>query len=311
VTVKTVKRVDRTRLGKVTRTPQGGVRVDAPVNKVGILEYFQEDGSVIREYNPPEVLQDAEFLDSLADAPVTNEHPPEHVNPGNFSRYAKGYSTGAATFDGTYARTRLALQDGQLISDVDAGEREEISLGYEAQVDYTPGETPTGEKYDGIRTSIRANHIAVVKAGRAGPDVRLRLDSNGDSINFDMDEIAKLKAKLDAAEAQNATLTEQVKKLTADLATANDPKRIDTAVAAAVALAEKRAKAKAAHPKIDAAKIDSAEVAYLDALLEVATVAPATREDTEELPTNDAADEQSPQARMIARNKARATAKAK
>lgn len=290
----------------MTRTPQGGVRVDAPVNKVGILEYYQEDGSVIREYNPPDVLKDPEFLDSLADAPVTNEHPPEHVSPANFSRYAKGYATGAAVFDGTYATVRLALQDSQLISDVDAGEREEISLGYEAQVDYTPGITPTGEKYDGIRTSIRANHIAVVRAGRAGSDVRLRLDSEGHSISFDMDEIAKLKARLDAAEAQNATLTETVAKLTADLAAANDPKRIDALVAARVELASKRTKAKAAFPKIDAAKIDSADAPYLDALLEAAS----TKEDnqaaeTTELSANDAAPEKSAYELQCERNRNR------
>jgi hypothetical protein len=35
----------------------------------------------------------------------------------------------------------------------------------------TPGTSPEGEKYDGRMTQIVANHIALVEAGRAGPDV--------------------------------------------------------------------------------------------------------------------------------------------
>jgi hypothetical protein len=253
------------------------MRIDAsPVAKVGILEYVQPDGSVVREYNPPEVLQDAAFLDSLGDAPVTNEHPPESVDPATFRKYAAGYASGAASFADDYALVPLAVQDGELISDVSGGLRQEISLGYSAMVDYTPGVTPTGEKYDGIRTSITVNHIAIVSQGRAGSDVRLRLDAKGDSIlgispdtskdcGMTPEQIAKLQADLQAATARADTAASDLEtarkelKAAQDKLAAQDKVRVDAL----------KAKAKALRPKL-AAKIDAADEVYVQAVIEAA-----------------------------------------
>lgn len=51
------------------------------------------------------------------------------------------------------------------------GKQRELSCGYHYRADMTPGQTSEGVKYDGRMTSIVANHIALVEAGRAGPDV--------------------------------------------------------------------------------------------------------------------------------------------
>jgi hypothetical protein len=51
------------------------------------------------------------------------------------------------------------------------GKQRELSCGYHYKPDMTPGTTPEGERYDGRMTCIVANHIALVEAGRAGPDV--------------------------------------------------------------------------------------------------------------------------------------------
>jgi hypothetical protein len=52
-------------------------------------------------------------------------------------------------------------------------------MGYFAEFDPTPGVAPEGETYDGIQRRIRYNHLSLLRAGegRAGPDVRLLLDS--------------------------------------------------------------------------------------------------------------------------------------
>jgi hypothetical protein len=51
------------------------------------------------------------------------------------------------------------------------GKQRELSCGYRYVADMTPGTSPEGEKYDGRMTQIVCNHIALVEAGRAGPDV--------------------------------------------------------------------------------------------------------------------------------------------
>jgi hypothetical protein len=51
------------------------------------------------------------------------------------------------------------------------GKQRELSCGYRYVCDLTPGTSPEGEKYDGRMTQIVCNHIALVEAGRAGPDV--------------------------------------------------------------------------------------------------------------------------------------------
>lgn len=291
------------------------MRVDAPVCKVGILEYEQPDGTVIREYNPPEVLQDAAFLEALDDLPVTREHPPVAVTPENYGTYNRG-TTRNPRFDGTYALTRLAIQDALLITDVANDVRTELSLGYMATVDYTPGETPDGEKYDGIRTSITPNHVAVVTRGRAGPDVRLRLDSAGDTILVDTSEtpekpgmtpeqIAKLQADLAAAQGRADAAESSLASANERLA-AHDKARVDAL----------RAKAKALRPTL-AAKIDTAEEPYLAAVIEAAEVdAPAAetpapvetpKADVKEEPTApvvaDSAPQLSARERMLRRNR--------
>jgi uncharacterized protein len=57
------------------------------------------------------------------------------------------------------------------IDAIESGKQRELSCGYRYVPDMTPGTSPEGEKYDGRMTQIVANHIALVEAGRAGPDV--------------------------------------------------------------------------------------------------------------------------------------------
>jgi hypothetical protein len=310
VTIRTVKRIDNSKLGKAERTAWGGFRVPAAIARTGILEYYDADGKVIREYNPPEVVQ--AILDSLRDAPVTREHPHEQLTPANVGQFKRGHVSGTPVFRDGRIEADLVIDNADLIADIEAGKREEISLGYLATVDYTPGVSADGEKYDGIRTAIVPNHVAVVTQGRAGSGVRLRLDSDyGIVLDNDMDEIAKLKAKLDAAESRADAAEAAVKDLTAKLTQANDPKRLDALVSERVALAEAKAKAKKAFPKL-AAKIDAADKAYVDTLLEAAPEGQPETPATEEQPApkqdattevTDAAQVLSPRERMIRRNR--------
>lgn len=131
--------------------------------------------------------------------------------------------------------------------------------------------TGVSEPYDFIQRSIRGNHVAIVDHGRAGPGARIMLDHNDaiehtdgepvttqrkdqtmkkitiDGISFEVSEACaqayekqqtEQRTASDRLNATNDTAQTQVKKLTADLATASDPKRFTEAVASRVQLVQ-------------------------------------------------------------------------
>lgn len=80
-------------------------------------------------------------------------------------------STGSdAVFDAPYLKNSLVVWDAKAIHGIEDETRREISSAYYYRADMTPG-TWEGEAYDGVMRDIRGTHIALVRAGRAGPDV--------------------------------------------------------------------------------------------------------------------------------------------
>lgn len=256
----------------IEETPQGGLKVPAFLTRTGVFEYRRLDGTMVREYRPPEEVFSSESMRSLAGAPVTDRHPATPVNPKNFKSVAAGYVHGEARKDGDRIAGDLIIQDESAIQAVREKKRREVSCGYNCDVDNTPGVTPSGEPYDRVQRNIRYNHVAIVEKGRAGSEVRLRLDANDnlapetaeDKRGFEMDpkEIAQLikekaeaQARVDAAEARAKTAEEKATEATkrADEATAradaadakvkelSDPKRMDSMVADRVAIVTKAA----------------------------------------------------------------------
>lgn len=176
-----VSRYDTGALGRVERTPQGGIRVQANLSRTGLFRYQNPDGSVRIEYRPPDEVSRPESLATLRDAPVTNLH---HglVTPGNFRKTAIGNLSGEARMDGQMIVGTLAIQDERAIRMIEAGERREVSLGYRCELDRTPGTTPEGERYDAVQRNIVYNHVALVPRGRGGREVALRLDSHDNQV---------------------------------------------------------------------------------------------------------------------------------
>jgi hypothetical protein len=80
-------------------------------------------------------------------------------------------STGTdASFEAPYLKNSLVIWDAKSITGVENEQRKEISCAYHYRADMTPG-TYQGASYDGVMRDIRGNHVALVAAGRAGPDV--------------------------------------------------------------------------------------------------------------------------------------------
>lgn len=73
-------------------------------------------------------------------------------------------------WDAPYLDNALTVTDQNAISAIDDGSLREISCGYFFEPDFTPGEF-NGVHYDFVMRNIRGNHVALVKEGRAGPDV--------------------------------------------------------------------------------------------------------------------------------------------
>lgn len=175
----TVTRYDVAELGQVERTPQGFLRAPAYLTRAGILEYRRADGRVVRELRPPQEVFSAMSLGTLSAAPLTDLHPPEMVTPGNVRKLAIGIVSDDVRRDGDHVAARVTVQDAASIAAVEAGERRELSCGYQCELDETPGEYK-GERYDAVQRNIRYNHVGLGPRnwGRAGSTVALRLDAS-------------------------------------------------------------------------------------------------------------------------------------
>jgi hypothetical protein len=171
-------RFDYVELGQsYTETPEGWLLIPARIARTGVQEYRRADGTVQREYRPPEEVGDPDSLASFRMRPVTLEHPPTMVNPENVSQHQVGHFGENVKFDGQYVTGTVAVMRRDAIDQVRNGQIRELSAGYQTHYDPTPGETADGTRYDGIQRRITGNHIALTRKGRAGPEVRLMLDS--------------------------------------------------------------------------------------------------------------------------------------
>jgi uncharacterized protein len=217
-----VQRTDSTAFDKFERTASGGLRVPAALTRVGVLDYQQADGTVIRELKPLEEVMKADSLATFEDAPVTYLHPESgEVTPANWSELAKG-SVRNARADGALVVGDVVVLDGETIARIESRDLVEVSSGYTCVLDETPG-VFDGQPYDRVQRSIKYNHAALGPKGwgRAGSDVALRLNSSGrdkmkkvrvDGIEYEAGSESHLQAVEKLLETQAAAVAERAKK---------------------------------------------------------------------------------------------------
>lgn len=175
-------------------TDDGFLRVWCKAARTGIQTYTRADGTKRREYRPPSEVANPESLATFGMAPVTWHHPPTEVNSKNVDRYGKGHSGTHVKFVDGFVEVALNVTHSDAVEGVKRRDATQVSAGYRVDYDPTPGVVPDGEPdagqpYDGIQRNIRVNHIAIVPRGRAGPEVRLLLDSidSDDAIDIPSD----------------------------------------------------------------------------------------------------------------------------
>lgn len=212
-----VSRLDRGQLGTPTRTPQGYLRVPGWATRTGVLVYRNPDGSERRELRLPEEVSRADSLATLAQVPVTDEHPPQMLTAENTRHYQRGYTGETVSMDGDRVAVTVTLTDADLIRKAEAGQQE-LSCGYTCELELAPG-VWQGQRYDAVQRNIVYNHLAVVPRGRAGPEVRLRLDA-AEQINDSSDgreegpPVTKIKidgVEYEVSEAVAAAITSKMR----------------------------------------------------------------------------------------------------
>lgn len=175
--METVSRYDYGQISKSEISDEGYLKVWCKAARVGTQLYTRGDGKQCREYRPEEEVAKPESLASFGMKAVTMGHPPVLLDSGNTNVHQIGHAGSQVRFNDGFVEVALLITDKEAISQIQRGDAQEVSSGYRVDFDPTPGVTPSGESYDGVQRNIRINHIAIVKKGRAGSDVRLILDS--------------------------------------------------------------------------------------------------------------------------------------
>ncbi|KRE07446.1 hypothetical protein ASE63_22365 [Bosea sp. Root381] len=168
---------DKIALDGTRRTGDGYLVADAKVARTGIQIYHgrevgKPEMDQVRVFRPEAEVFSDKALASFAHRPVTNDHPAEAVGARNWRQHSVGMTGGDIARDGEFVRVPMTVMDQAAIDAVEAGKRE-LSMGYACDLDFTAGTTPAGEAYDAIQKNIRGNHLAIVAAGRAGPQCRI------------------------------------------------------------------------------------------------------------------------------------------
>lgn len=172
-------RYDVGEISGLEKTAQGYIKAIARVTRTGVFTYRNADGSLRRELRHPDEVFSLKSLSTMGMLPITNLHPTEkRVNADNSKTLSIGFTGETITPDGKFIRLPILITDKAGVEAVENG-RQELSLGYEVELEDKPGRYDS-EEYDCIQRNIVYNHLAIVDRGRAGPDVRI--NSDGDQI---------------------------------------------------------------------------------------------------------------------------------
>lgn len=265
-------------------TDADGFLRDSPiVARTGIYIYQQPDGTIRREYRPPEEVFDTDSEASFVGKPIVVGHPASGIVN---SDTAQDLAIGTILSSG-YQKDETNIACDIVIHNPSAiGEKRGLSLGYRVDIEEAPGITPDGQQYDVIQRNIRINHLAVVDRGRAGAKARLNLDGDEiiegvetkmkikiDSVDFEVDEkianyVNSLQSKEENARVKLDTANTELKtvKAKADAMTAERD-----ALKAKVDAADAE-KEKAVKEAVETVKADMQERAELEETAKIAKV---------------------------------------
>ena len=169
-----MKFIDRAALEPPRQTSDGYLVGSLRCSRTGIQQYLGtelglSDNRVINVYRPENEVFSRASLETYANKPISDGHPPVMIDSENWATYGKGDIGSDVVRDGEFVSVSYKIMDGDTIAKVKAG-KAEVSMGYMAEIDFQDGVTPDGEPYQAIQKNIRINHLAIVDRGRAGSE---------------------------------------------------------------------------------------------------------------------------------------------
>ncbi len=157
----------------------GRLRVElSNISKANVCEYYGREipNSQSLGLDPTKLyklLRDpvelAKAVDSFNSIQLLYTHTPVSAADPK-KEYVVGCTGSDAVFNPPYLQNSLVFWDNSAIAAIETFEMNQLSSSYHYDADMTPGEYE-GEAYDGRMINIVGNHVALVKAGRAGADV--------------------------------------------------------------------------------------------------------------------------------------------
>lgn len=129
-----------------------------------------EPGRVYNLLRDPAEL--AKGVATFNNLPVLSEHVPVTAfdEDSHMADLVVGSTGTDAAVNGAFVTNSLVVWAKPSIDAIERNEKRELSSAYYYRADMTPGNYE-GVAYDGVMRDIVGNHVALVFAGRAGPDV--------------------------------------------------------------------------------------------------------------------------------------------
>ena len=202
---------------------------DNPILKAGIFPYLGseigqgEPSRVYKVLRSDEELSKPETIKSFELVPLINEHfVLGELGTDTDDKSIDGIVGESIYFEAPYLKSNIKVFGKHIKKLIEVG-KIELSAGYSCK--YIPVEN--NPDYDFIQTDIRANHLALVEAGRNGSDVAVQ-----DALKFTLDS-KELLMNLEDILAQISALSDEDKaKLLATLKpTADENKEVGKEVA--------------------------------------------------------------------------------
>lgn len=166
--------------GKARITPEGYLVADALVGRANNIQEYRAGelgltdraaDSVVRIFRPESEVFALDSLASASRLPITLDHPAGMVDAKNWREVAKGETGEQILRDGEFIRVPIRVTDADAVTSV-CTDRQEFSLGYDAEISMTPGKFGDHE-FDGSISHIRYNHLAGCRTARGGSALRI------------------------------------------------------------------------------------------------------------------------------------------